>query len=77
VSNVRIEIPDDVLVSDAEFCATVLGGANRRTAARYEHEGPPFVVIAGRKYRPLAQGRAWLAARIMVRNASSRRRRAS
>jgi hypothetical protein len=67
VSDVRIEIPGDVLVSDDEFCATVLAGANRRTAKRYESDGLPFVMVAGRKYRPLAQGRAWLASRITAR----------
>jgi len=77
VSDVCIEIPGDVLVSDAEFCRAVLAGANRRTAKRYEREGLPFVMVAGKKYRPLAQGRAWLASRIKVRSASPRRRRAS
>jgi hypothetical protein len=45
----------------------VLAGANRRTAKRYEREGLPFVMVAGKKYRPLGQGRAWLASRITVR----------
>ena len=73
----RIEIGDDVLVSDAEFCATVLAGANRRTAKRYEREGLPFVMVAGKKYRPLGQGRAWLAGRIQTRKELPRRRRTS
>ena len=75
MSDVRIEIPGDVLVSDAELCAAVLGGANRRTAKRYEREGLPFVMVAGKKYRPLGQGRAWLAGRIQTRKALPRRRR--
>ena len=45
----------------------MLAGANRRTAKRYEREGLPFVMVAGKKYRPLGQGRAWLASRITVR----------
>jgi hypothetical protein len=73
--SVRIEIDGDVLVSDAEFCAAVLGGAHRRTAKRYEREGLPFVMVRGRKFRPLNAGRTWLASRIKVRNASPRRRR--
>jgi len=73
VSNVHIEIDGDVLVSDAEFCAAVLGGANRRTAKRYEREGLPFVMVAGKKYRPLGQGRAWLAGRIQSRKLQRRR----
>jgi len=75
VSDVRIEIPGDVLVTDAEFCAAVLGGVNRRTAKRYEREGLPHVIVGGRKFRPLNAGRAWLALRIKVRSASPRRHR--
>jgi len=63
----RIELTDDVLISDKEFCATVLGGVNRRTAKRYELEGLPHVIIGGRKYRPLHAGREWLASRIKAR----------
>jgi hypothetical protein len=36
----------------------------RRTARRLEAEGLPFAMVAGRKYRPLNQGRRRLAARI-------------
>ena len=67
MSDVRIEIPDDMLISDKEFCATVLAGVNRRTAKRYERDGLPYVMVGGRKYRPLAQGRVWLASRITAR----------
>jgi hypothetical protein len=38
----RIEIPGDILVTDAEFCTLVLGGATRRTATRLEAQGLPF-----------------------------------
>jgi hypothetical protein len=58
----RIQLPNDTLVLDAIFCAEVLGGATRRTGRRLEAEGLPYV--AGRKYRPLNEGRAWLTARI-------------
>jgi hypothetical protein len=70
----RIEIPGDVLVLDAVFCREVLAGATRRTAARLEADGLPFVMVAGRKYRPLREGQAWLAARIQRRNQPRRRR---
>jgi hypothetical protein len=70
----RIELADDVLISDAEFCRAVLGGVNRRTARRYERDGLPFVMLGGKKYRPLGQGRAWLAGRITVREVPRRRR---
>jgi len=66
-SATRIEIPGDTLVTDAEFCELVLGGAHRRTALRYELEGLPVVHVAGRKFRPLMAGRAWLASRIKAR----------
>lgn len=72
----RIEIPGDVLIPDPEFCELVLGGATRRTARRLEAEGLPFAMVAGRKYRPLNEGRAWLAARIQRRGQPPKRRRA-
>jgi hypothetical protein len=71
---VRIEIPGDVLVLDEIFCKEVLGGAHRRTAKRYEGEGLPYVMVAGKKFRPLNQGREWLRARIQARNARTGRR---
>jgi len=70
-----IEIPGDVLILDGEFCETVLGGATRRTAKRLEAEGLPFAMVAGRKYRPLNEGRAWLATRIKRLNRPLMRRR--
>jgi hypothetical protein len=70
----HIEIPGNTLVPDAEFCRVALNNATRRTAARYEAYGLPFVMVAGRKYRPLNEGRAWLAARIERRNPHRRRR---
>jgi hypothetical protein len=60
----RIEIPGDVLIPDAAFCDEVLGGAHTRTAQRLDSQGLPFVMVGGRKFRPLNEGRAWLAARI-------------
>jgi hypothetical protein len=71
----RIEIPGDVLIPDAEFCRVVLAGATRRTASRLEAEGLPFAMVAGRKYRPLNEGRRWLANRIQRRGQQPRRGR--
>jgi hypothetical protein len=71
----RIEIPGDILVTDAEFCTLVLGGATRRTATRLEAQGLPFAMVAGRKYRPLNEGRKWLAERIQRRGQAPKRRR--
>jgi hypothetical protein len=75
----RIDIPGDVLVSDEEFCRTVLDGSTRRTARRYDGEGLPFILIRGRKFRPLNAGREWLAGRIQAQVAyrPTRRRRTS
>jgi hypothetical protein len=71
----RVEIPGDVLITDSEFCALVLAGSTRRTSARLEVEGLPYTFIAGRKYRPLNEGRAWLASRIKRRNQQKPSRR--
>jgi hypothetical protein len=71
---VHIEIPGDTLIPDEEFCRLVLGGATRRTASRYEAEGLPVVMVAGRKFRPLQAGRTWLASRIKVKTPQRRRR---
>jgi hypothetical protein len=71
----HIVIPGDVLLPDPEFCVEVLDGATRRTARRLEAQGLPFVMVRGRKYRPLNEGRAWLAARIQRRNSTPQRPR--
>ena len=74
----HITIPGDLLIPDDEFCREVLDGATTRTARRYERDGLPFVMIRGRKFRPLNAGRKWLAARIQaVVYKPQRRRRAS
>ena len=64
----RIVIDDDELVLDAIFHTEVLAGANRRTGKRYEAEGLPYVYVRGMKYRPLREGRKWLANRIQRPN---------
>jgi hypothetical protein len=73
----RIEIPGDTLILDEEFCTIVLGGAVRRTSQRYDKEGCPHIYIAGHKYRPLNEGRAWLAGRIKRRNPKKSGRRSA
>jgi len=69
----RIEVGDDVLIPDAEFCTVALGGISRRTARRYEADGLPYAIIGGKKFRPLNAGRKWLASRITVRRPQRRR----
>ena len=71
----HIIIPGDVLVPDAEFCAEVLNGATRRTARRLERDGLPYVMVRGVKFRPLNEGRIWLAGRIQRRGQQPPRRR--
>ena len=73
----RIEIPGDTLVLDKVFCDEVLGGATTRTGKRYEAEGLPFAMVAGRKFRPLREGREWVAARIQRRSQPPKRRRSA
>ena len=75
MTDIRIEIGEDTLVTDEEFCTLVLAGVSRRTAKRYERQGLPYVLLGGRKYRPLNAGRAWVAGRIKVREVPPRRRR--
>jgi hypothetical protein len=70
----RIEIPGDVLIPDADFCREVLGGVTPRTARRHEAEGLPFVMIGGKKYRPVNEGRTWLALRIKRKPSRQQRR---
>jgi hypothetical protein len=61
----RIEIDGDILVTDQEFCHVALDDATRRTAQRLHREGLPYVFLAGKKFRPLNAGRAWVTARIV------------
>jgi hypothetical protein len=62
----HIQIPDDILIPDAEFAEKV--GATRRTLGNYDNEGCPYAIIAGVKYRPLNEGLTWIASRIQRRN---------
>lgn len=73
----RIEIDGDILLIDHLWHAEVLGGASRRTVKRLEADGLPFIYVAGRKYRPLKEGRRWLANRIERRNQPPKARRAA
>jgi hypothetical protein len=68
----RVEIPNDILIRDEDFCREVLGRCARRTAKRYEREGLSYILICGRKFRPLNAGRTLLASR--TRKAPQRRR---
>src|SRR4051794_8581147 len=62
-----IEIPGDLLVPDEDFRRVVLNGASRKTGGRLDLLGLPFIFVAGHKFRPLNEGRQWLAARIQRR----------
>jgi hypothetical protein len=67
-----IVIQGDELVPDEDLAKE--WRCTRRTLARYETDGLPYAMIAGRKYRPLQACRAWLASRI--RQPNPRRRAA-
>jgi hypothetical protein len=68
----RIEVDGDILITDQEFCHVALDDATRRTAQRLDQEGLPYVFIAGKKFRPLNAGRAWLTARIVSKTHEER-----
>jgi hypothetical protein len=68
----RIEIDGDILITDEEFCRVALDDATRRTAQRLDRQGLPYVKIAGKKFRPLNAGRAWLTARIVSKTHEER-----
>ena len=63
----HIPLPSgDVLIPDIEFAEKI--NATRRTLGNLDHEGCPYVMIAGRKYRPLNEGLNWIGSRIQRRN---------
>jgi hypothetical protein len=66
----HIPIPGDVLIPDKEFREQVLLGATDCTARQLDAKGLPFILIRGRKYRPLNEGREWLKGQIVRRAAS-------
>lgn len=60
----HIDILDDQLVPDKALADE--WNCTRRTLWRYDQQpdGLPYVIVAGRKYRPLKACRAWLAKRL-------------
>ena len=63
----RIELPNgDVAIPNTEFAKKL--GVVVRTLNNYDRQGLPFLMIGGRKYRPLNAGLSWLASRIQRRN---------
>jgi hypothetical protein len=64
----HIPLPNgDVLVPDAEFRKKA-GDVSERTARDWDKHGCPFIMISGRKYRPLNEGLTWLASRMKRHN---------
>jgi hypothetical protein len=73
----RIPLPDgDELIPDADFLQQA-GGVTYRTGLAWDGEGCPYVLIGGKKYRPLREGMTWLASRIKRRNPPRSTRRSS
>ncbi len=69
-----IQIAGDELVLDEQLAAE--WNTTRRTLGRYDRlpDGLPFVMVGGRKYRPLNASRNWLAHRIRCPNPRRDRR---
>jgi hypothetical protein len=64
----HINLPSgDVLVPDAEFLKQA-GDVTSRTGRDWDARGCPYVMIAGRKYRPLNEALVWLTSQIKRRN---------
>lgn len=59
-----IRLSDDELIPDEELAAQ--WQTTTRTLRRYDNEadGLPFVIVSGRKWRPVRLCQKWLAARI-------------
>jgi predicted site-specific integrase-resolvase len=63
----HIELPNgDKAIPNAEFADKL--GVVVRTLNNYDREGLPYLMIGGKKYRPLNEGLAWIAQRIRRRN---------
>jgi hypothetical protein len=64
----EIPLPNgDRLIPDAEFLKQA-GDVTRRTGKNWDDAGCPYVMIGGKKYRPVNEGMSWLASRIQRRN---------
>ena len=60
----NIKLPNDELIPDEEHAKG--WKCTARTLRRYEHEpdGLPYVIVGGRKYRPVNACAEWLARRM-------------
>jgi hypothetical protein len=64
----QIPLPNgDVLVPDAEFRKKA-GDVSDRTGRDWDQKGCPFLMIGGKKYRPLNEALTWLGTRVERRN---------
>jgi hypothetical protein len=64
----HINLPNgDKLVPDAEFLK-IAGDVTARTGNDWDRLGCPFIIIGGRKYRPLNEALGWLTTRIERKN---------
>lgn len=59
----------DVLIPDADFAAKI--GATRRTLGNLDHEGCPFILLGGKKYRPEKEALSWVASRIQRKTSAA------
>jgi hypothetical protein len=72
-----IQLGDETLIPDPDYCATKLGGATQRTAQKYDKLGQPYVMIRGEKWRPLNVCAAFWAGRIIRKEPQRPKRRYS
>lgn len=69
----RIDIGTDVLVRDDVLAAE--RGVSKRTQARADAKGAPFIMIGGVKYRPLRDYNEFTATAIVRKKPSPERRK--
>ena len=63
----HIELPNgDVAIPNEELASKL--GVVIRTLNNYDREGLPYLMIGGKKFRPLNLAMAWVAGRIKRRN---------
>ncbi len=64
----HIDIPGDELVRDEKLAE--YWHMTTRTLRRYEHQpdGLPYVILGGKKYRPMKACAEWLARRMQAPN---------
>jgi hypothetical protein len=66
----------DVARPDEDICKQELDGCTTRTAQKYDKQGCPYLIIKGKKWRPVRGVREWLSKRIVSKQPERTTRRA-